>query len=65
VSELLWRRGLFVTLAPYPGVPRDQVGFRVQVTAANTDAQIDELNAVISELAAADVFQSARETSAS
>jgi 8-amino-7-oxononanoate synthase len=65
VSELLWRRELFVTLAPYPGVPRDQVGFRVQVTAANTDAQIDELNAVISELAAADVFQSARETSAS
>ena len=50
VSELLWRRGLFVTLAPYPGVPRDQVGFRVQVTAANTDEQIDELNAVISEL---------------
>ncbi|WP_327010967.1 pyridoxal phosphate-dependent aminotransferase family protein [Dactylosporangium sp. NBC_01737] len=65
VSELLWRRGLFVTLAPYPGVPRDQVGFRVQVTAANTDEQIDELNAVISELAAAEVFQSARETSAS
>ncbi|MEV4508300.1 pyridoxal phosphate-dependent aminotransferase family protein [Dactylosporangium sp. NPDC049525] len=65
VSELLWQRGLFVTLAPYPGVPRDQVGFRVQVTAANTDEQIDELNAVISELAAAEVFQSARETSAS
>ena len=65
VSELLWRRGLFVTLAPYPGVPRDQVGFRVQVTAANTDEQIDQLNDVIAELAAADVFQSAREGSAS
>ena len=64
VSELLWRRGLFVTLAPYPGVPRDQVGFRVQVTAANTDEQIDELNVVISELAAAGVFQPARESSA-
>ncbi|MEV6925352.1 pyridoxal phosphate-dependent aminotransferase family protein [Dactylosporangium sp. NPDC051485] len=65
VSELLWERGLFVTLAPYPGVPRDQVGFRVQVTAANTDEQIDELNAVIGELAAAGVFQEAREGSAS
>ncbi|WP_433617916.1 aminotransferase class I/II-fold pyridoxal phosphate-dependent enzyme [Dactylosporangium sp. CA-139114] len=65
VSELLWERGLFVTLAPYPGVPRDQVGFRVQVTAANTDAQIDTLNDVISELAGAGVFQEARESSAS
>jgi 8-amino-7-oxononanoate synthase len=65
VSELLWARGLFVTLAPYPGVPRDQVGFRVQVTAANTDEQVDHLNAVIAELAAAGVFQEAREGSAS
>jgi 8-amino-7-oxononanoate synthase len=65
VSELLWRRELFVTLAPYPGVPRDQVGFRVQITAANTDEQIDQLNDVIAELAAAGVFQPAREGSAS
>ena len=65
VSDLLWERGIFVTLAPYPGVPRDQVGFRVQVTAANTDEQIDELNTVIADLAAADVLQSAREGSAS
>ncbi|MEU7867419.1 pyridoxal phosphate-dependent aminotransferase family protein [Dactylosporangium sp. NPDC049140] len=65
VSERLWQRGLFVTLAPYPGVPRDQVGFRVQVTAANTDAEIDALNDVISDLAAAGVLQEARESSAS
>ncbi|GGM78886.1 aminotransferase class I/II-fold pyridoxal phosphate-dependent enzyme [Dactylosporangium sucinum] len=65
VSELLWARGLFVTLAPYPGVPRDQVGFRVQVTAANTDAEVDHLLDVLSELAAAEVFQPVRETSAS
>ncbi|MET7401910.1 pyridoxal phosphate-dependent aminotransferase family protein [Dactylosporangium sp. NPDC005572] len=65
VSELLWARGLFVTLAPYPGVPRDQVGFRIQVTAANTDAEVDHLLDVVSELAAAEVFQSARESSAS
>lgn len=50
VGKLLWERGIYVTLAAYPLVPRDQVGFRAQVTAANTDAEIDELNAVITEL---------------
>jgi 8-amino-7-oxononanoate synthase len=52
VAEVLWRRGLFVTLAPYPGVPRDKVGFRVQVTAAHTDEQLEHLMAVLSDLAA-------------
>jgi 8-amino-7-oxononanoate synthase len=51
VGKLLWDRGVYVTLAAYPLVPRDQVGFRAQVTAANTDEEIDELNAVITELA--------------
>jgi 8-amino-7-oxononanoate synthase len=53
VGKLLWDRGIYVTLAAYPLVPRDQVGFRAQVTAANTDEEIDELNAVITELAQA------------
>ena len=53
VGKLLWDRGIYVTLAAYPLVPRDQVGFRAQVTAANTDEELDELNAVITELAAA------------
>jgi 8-amino-7-oxononanoate synthase len=52
VGKRLWDRGIYVTLAAYPLVPRDQVGFRAQVTAANTDAEIDELNAVITDLAA-------------
>ena len=52
IGKALWDRGIYVTLAAYPLVPRDQVGFRAQVTAANTDAEIDELNAVITELAA-------------
>jgi len=52
VGKVLWQRGIYVTLAAYPLVPRDQVGFRAQVTAANTDAEIDELNAVITDLAA-------------
>jgi 8-amino-7-oxononanoate synthase len=52
VSGELWRRGLFVTLAPYPGVPRDKVGFRIQLTAAHTDEQVDHLMAVLSDFAA-------------
>jgi 8-amino-7-oxononanoate synthase len=50
VAEVLWKRGIYVTLAAYPLVPRDQAGFRVQVTAANTDSEIDELNAALTEL---------------
>ena len=51
VSHDLWRRKLFVTLAPYPGVPRDKVGFRIQVTAAHTDEHVDHLIDALSELA--------------
>jgi 8-amino-7-oxononanoate synthase len=51
VGRLLWDRGIYVTLAAYPLVPRDQIGFRIQVTAANTDAELDQLNAVLTELA--------------
>jgi 8-amino-7-oxononanoate synthase len=50
VAALLWRRGIYVTLAPYPMVPRHQVGFRIQITAAHTDEQIDRLNRVLTEL---------------
>jgi 8-amino-7-oxononanoate synthase len=51
VSERLWRAGQYVTLAPYPGVPRDEIGFRIQLTAAHTEAQVDDLNDVLTELA--------------
>lgn len=51
VGQLLFDRGVYVTLAAYPLVPRDEVGFRVQLTAANTDAEIDTLIAVLEELA--------------
>ncbi|AGZ41678.1 aminotransferase class I/II-fold pyridoxal phosphate-dependent enzyme [Actinoplanes friuliensis] len=43
VGRALLDRGAYVTLAPYPGVPRDEVGFRIQLTAANTDAEVDAL----------------------
>jgi 8-amino-7-oxononanoate synthase len=52
VSMKLWRRRLFVTLAPYPGVPKDKVGFRIQVTAAHTDEQVDHLIGALTDLAA-------------
>jgi len=43
VGHALLDRGIYPTLAPYPGVPRSEVGFRIQVTAANTDEEIDSL----------------------
>jgi diguanylate cyclase (GGDEF)-like protein len=51
VGQLLFDRGVYVTLAAYPLVPREEVGFRVQVTAANTDAELDTLLAALEELA--------------
>jgi 8-amino-7-oxononanoate synthase len=50
-GRFLFDRGIYVTLAFYPGVPREEVGFRLQVTAANSDEEVDELLAVLDELA--------------
>ena len=43
VGRFLFDNGIYVTLAAYPLVPRSEVGFRIQVTAANTDAEIERL----------------------
>jgi 8-amino-7-oxononanoate synthase len=51
VGRYLFDRGIYVTLAAYPLVPRSQVGFRVQTTAANTDAEITHLLQVLDEVA--------------
>src|SRR5271165_6586053 len=51
VGRLLFERGVYVTLAAYPLAPKAEVGFRVQLTAANTDAEVDRLIAVVGELA--------------
>jgi len=62
VGRFLFERGIYVTLAPYPLVPRSQVGFRVQVTAANDEEQVRQLNKVLAELAARfDMQPAARE----
>jgi 8-amino-7-oxononanoate synthase len=51
VGRYLFDHGIYVTLAFYPGVPRREVGFRVQMTAANTDEQVDHLLDVLGQLA--------------
>jgi 7-keto-8-aminopelargonate synthetase-like enzyme len=58
-GRFLFDHGIYVTLAFYPGVPRDEVGFRLQVTAANTAEEVDRLLAVLDELAAAIPLRSA------
>jgi 7-keto-8-aminopelargonate synthetase-like enzyme len=43
VAQFLFGQGIYVTLAAYPLVPRSEVGFRIQVTAANTQDEVDHL----------------------
>ena len=50
-GRFLLDHGIYATLAFYPGVPRHQVGFRLQLTAANTDQQVTDLLAVLDQLA--------------
>jgi 8-amino-7-oxononanoate synthase len=59
VGNMLFDRGIYVTMAVYPLVPRDEVGFRLQMTAANTDDQVDHLCVVLGEVAARFKLQSA------
>ncbi|HEY6779615.1 MAG TPA: pyridoxal phosphate-dependent aminotransferase family protein [Thermoleophilaceae bacterium] len=50
VGRLLFERGIYVTLAAYPLVPKAEVGFRVQLTAANTEAEVAALIEALVEL---------------
>jgi 8-amino-7-oxononanoate synthase len=52
VGRFLFSEGIYVTLAAYPLVPRHEVGFRIQVTAANKDAEIEQLVETLGKLAA-------------
>ena len=60
VGRFLFENGIYVTLAAYPLVPRDEVGFRIQVTAANTNAEIEQLVDVLGRLANGFELQPAR-----
>src|SRR4051812_22942126 len=59
VGDFLFERGVYVTLAAFPLVPKGEVGFRVQLTAANTDAEVDTLIAALEELHERDLLRSA------
>jgi 8-amino-7-oxononanoate synthase len=61
VGKHLFDRGVYVTLAAYPLVPKAEVGFRIQLTAANTDAEVDSLLVAIEELASEGELMSADE----
>ena len=50
IGRFLFDRGVYVTLAAYPLVPLDEVGFRVQLTAANTEEEVDHLVGVLGEM---------------
>jgi len=50
VGRLLFAHGIHVALAPYPVVPRQEVGFRIQLTAAHTVDQVDHLLDVLQEV---------------
>jgi 8-amino-7-oxononanoate synthase len=49
-GRFLFEHGIYVTLAAYPLVPKSEVGFRIQITAANTDAEIEQLEDALSKL---------------
>jgi 8-amino-7-oxononanoate synthase len=51
VGRQLFESGIYVTLAAYPLVPKAEVGFRVQLTAANTDTEVAALITALGELA--------------
>ena len=50
VGRYLFDHGIYVTMAAYPLVPKDEVGFRIQPTAAHSDEEVDELIAVLGTL---------------
>ena len=50
VGRYLFEHGQYATMAAYPLVPKHEVGFRIQTTAANTDEEVDELLAVLDSL---------------
>jgi 8-amino-7-oxononanoate synthase len=50
-GRFLFDNGIYVTLAAYPLVPKSEVGFRIQTTAANTYAEIEQLADVLGKVA--------------
>jgi 8-amino-7-oxononanoate synthase len=63
-GRFLFENGVYVTLAAYPLVPRAEVGFRIQVTAANTWEEVDHLVDVLGRLGERHPLQSIERTAA-
>jgi 8-amino-7-oxononanoate synthase len=57
VGRLLFDAGVYVTLAAYPLVPKAEVGFRMQLTSANTEAEVDGALNALEELASAGLLR--------
>lgn len=49
-GQYLFDRGIYVTMAAFPLVPKSEVGVRVQVTASNTDEEVSQLISVLGDL---------------
>jgi 8-amino-7-oxononanoate synthase len=49
-GRFLFEQGLYVTMAAFPLVPKNEVGFRLQVTAANSDEQVEHAIGVLAAL---------------
>ena len=62
VGRFLFAEGIYVTLAAYPLVPKSEVGFRIQLTSANTQAEVDQLVDVLGKVVDRFDFQPARAT---
>lgn len=59
-GRFLFEHGAYLTMAAFPLVPRNEVGFRIQVTAANTDEEVDHLIEVLTALRARFALQQTR-----
>jgi 8-amino-7-oxononanoate synthase len=60
-GRFLFEHGVYVTLAAYPLVPKSEVGFRIQVTAANSEAEIELLTDTLGKLASNFDLRAARQ----
>ena len=60
IGRFRFAEGIYVTLAAYPLVPKSEVGFRIQLTSANTQAEVDQLVDVLGKVVDRFDFQPAR-----
>jgi 8-amino-7-oxononanoate synthase len=58
VGRYLFDHGVYATLAAYPLVPKAEVGFRMQLTAANTEAEVDTALCALEHLAGQGLLRS-------